>query len=222
MIHKISKKSRFDFDCRKLIPKPLYGSMCDPQSTQEENKKITLLGLQNFCINCRLCPVGCELIEYEDEKYDPHVLSNMMFNAKFMVVGQGPSITECKSCVPFLGEAGNNFDKELTKNKIDRTKFYITNIVKCFTKNIDEEKKTCAAAFLANEIKIIKPKLIITLGEFAFKFFCPEEHFLDKLGKITKSRFGKVYSIHYPNNPNYQETFSRQIELLAKLIKKIS
>jgi len=227
--------NKFDFDHRKC--KPQYGLMRNPETSLEENKKIMLMGLQNFCMCCRLCPIGCSLVKDKNgDKYDPHVLSNMMFNAEYMVVGQNPGINECKIGIPFVGEAGKNFDEELEKNGIDRNKFYITNIVHCFTKKADgtnnrnpsaKEKQTCSSTFLINEIKIIKPKLIITLGGPSFGFFCPDHTYKDRLGKITKSEYGKVYAVYHPspmniNDPARRKVFNRQIELLAKLIKKIS
>jgi len=230
----INDINEFDFDHRKC--KPHYGLMHNPDTSLEENKKIMLMGLQNFCMCCRLCPIGCSLIEKGEDKCDPHVMSNMMFNAKFMVIGQNPGINECRAGTPFIGDAGKNFDEELENNGIDRTYFYISNVVKCFTRKADgtnnrkpnaKEKETCSVTFLANEIKIIKPKLIITLGESSFSFFCPDEKYGDRLGKITKSDFGKVYAIYHPspmniNDPARRKLFNRQVELLAKLIKKTS
>jgi len=176
---------------------------------------------------CRLCSIGCNLIEKE-EKYDPHVFSNMMFDVKFMIIGQNPGINECMVGVPFLGDAGKNFDEELKKNGLNRSYFYISNVVKCFSdQKLSTEKEICSSAFLENEIKIIKPKLIIVLNESSFNFFCPNEKYDDNLGKITNSPLGKIYAIYYPSSTNIknstrQTMFSRQIELLSKLIKKIS
>lgn len=226
--------NEFGFDSRKC--RPQYGLMHNPATDLEENKKTMLMGLQNFCMCCRMCPIGCSLVEDKNgDQYDPHVMSNMAFGAKYMVVGQNPGINECKFGIPFIGDAGKNFDEELNKNGLDRTSFYITNIVHCFTRNSDgtnnrkpnaKEKETCSSMFLINEIKIINPKLIITLGESAFSFFCPDRKYSDCLGKITKSHYGKIYGSYHPspmniNDPARRKIFNRQIELLAKLIKKI-
>jgi DNA polymerase len=230
-----NKINEFDFDTRKC--KPTCGLMYNHKNGLEENKKVMLLGLQNFCMNCRLCQIGCDLVQDKDgQQYDPHVLSNMMFNADFMVVGQNPGMNEIKFGTPFIGDSGKNFDEELNKNGIDRTKFYITNIVKCFSRKPDGtnnrtpnalEKRTCSSTFLITEIKIIKPKLIITLGGPSFNFFFPNESYSDRLGKITNSEHGKIYAVYHPsplniNDPARRKIFNRQIELLAKLIKKIS
>jgi len=235
LLDPINDINNFDFDCRKLNP-GRYKLLDTADNNLEENKMIMLNGLQTFCMSCRMCPIGCSLVEKDNKKYDPHVFSTMTFKSKFMVVGQNPGINECMMGTPFIGDAGKNFDEEIQKNGLNRSDFYITNTVKCLTKKQDgsnnrkpsfKEVETCSASFLANEIKIIQPTLIITLGESAFGFFCPEEKYSDRLGKITKSKYDNIYAIYHPspmniNDPERRKAFNKQINLLARLIKKIS
>jgi len=213
-----NKINQFNFDTRKCRPVPAYGMMHNSKDSAEENKRVMLGGLQNFCMNCRLCSIGCKLIKDQNEfECDPHVMSNMMFNAKFMIIGQNPGLKECKVGIPFIGKTGKILDEELKKNTSDRSKFYISNIIKCPTKDNDC-KKICSSIFLTTEIKIIQPKLIIAIGKLVFDFFCPEEKY--QSGKITKSKFGKIYAVDDPTNSSHRKNFNRQIELLTKLVKK--
>lgn len=222
-----NKINRFDFDTRKLNPKNKYSEKT------EENIKVMMGGLQNFCMCCRMCSLGCSLV---DNEYDPHVFSNMKHESKFMVVGQNPGMNECKKGTPFIGAPGQNFDEELNKNGVDRSEFYITNIVKCFSRKQDgknnrkptyKEKELCSSMFLVNEIRILKPKLIITLGESSFSFLCPNCVYGESIGKLSDSEYGKVFAIYHPspmniNDPDRREIFDRHIELLCKLIKKLN
>jgi DNA polymerase len=230
----ISEINKFDFDHRKCRPGK-YKLFDTADNSLEENKQVMLRGLQIFCMSCRICPIGCSLIPKGDNSYDPHVFSTMSFKSKYMVVGQNPGINECIRGTPFIGDAGKNFDEEIAKNGLCRDDFYVTNTVKCFTRKSDgtnnrkpsaKEKTTCSDIFLVNEIKILQPTLIITLGESAFSFFCPNEKYSDRLGKITKSTLGKIYAIYHPspmniNDPARRVMFDKQIKMLAKLIKKI-
>jgi len=200
----------FDFDVRKC--KPTYGSFHDPSNNDEKNKKLMLDGLQNFCMCCRFCKIGCKLVS-SGRDYDPHVFSNMIFNSRFMIIRHSPTIDDFKIGTPFMNQYGKKFDMELKKHGMDRTNFYVTSLIKCFSQKHSEEFKNCET-FLNNEIKIIKPKLLITTDKKTFKILCPESKY--GASKITKSKYGNIYSI----NQNCGK-FSRQIELLCKLIKKI-
>jgi len=193
------------------------------------HKQVMTEGLRFYCNSCRLCKIGCEEFEQNGETLDPHVFSNMNYDSKYMVVGQNPGFNECKLGTPFIGAAGKNFDQELKNNGISRELLYITNIVKCRTpgnSKPDTTNKENCKLILEVEMVIIKPKLIITLGEFAFSYFCPELIYSENLGKISKCKYGKVFAIYHPsplniNDPERRKVFNRQIELLCKLIKKI-
>jgi DNA polymerase len=90
--------------------------------------------------------------------------------AKIMLIGEAPGSQEIKQGKPFVGPAGKWLDKILKKNKIDRKKLYITNLVK--TKlpgnrkpNEREIKKWLPA--LMREIKKVNPRVIVLLGDTA-------------------------------------------------------
>ena len=92
--------------------------------------------------------------------------------AKVMLIGQNPGKEEIKSGRPFVGRAGKYLDKVLEKNKINRKKLFITSVVKHAThKNrkptVKEVKKELT--FLLKQIKTIKPKIIVLMGEIAWK-----------------------------------------------------
>lgn len=213
----------FDFDQRKCTP------VVRLSKTQFDNTEVMMKGLQYFCMSCRLCSLGCELINEKDKQFDPHVFSNMNFNSKFMVVGQNPGFNECIIGEPFVGKSGQNFDEEIHNNGLSRNQFYITNIIKCWTKNNNKPHpkyyKTCEH-ILKLEIAIIKPKLIITLGKHSFEYFCPNDVYGDKIGKITQSAHGPIYAIYHPsplniNDPNRRNIFNKQIRLLSGIVTSI-
>ncbi len=92
--------------------------------------------------------------------------------AKIMLIGQNPGEEEDKQGKPFVGKSGKYLNKILNENKINRKKIYITNVVKCKTpKNRKPTKKEIEffMPFLIEQIKTIKPKIIILLGEVAWQ-----------------------------------------------------
>ncbi len=93
-------------------------------------------------------------------------------DARVMLVGQNPGEEEDKTGRPFVGRAGKFLNKILEENKIEREKLFITNIVKHKTpgnrKLKNDEIAACLPYFL-EQIKMIKPKIIVLMGETARK-----------------------------------------------------
>ncbi len=91
--------------------------------------------------------------------------------AGLIIVGEEPDRDEDLAGRPFLGKAGNLLTKIIENGiGINRKDVYICNIVKCHPpENRHPEKdeiKTCIQ-FLNEQIRIIKPKVICTLGNAA-------------------------------------------------------
>ncbi|MDR2630667.1 MAG: uracil-DNA glycosylase [Spirochaetaceae bacterium] len=88
-----------------------------------------------------------------------------------LVVGEGPGAEEDFSGRPFVGEAGKLLDKMLAAIGLYRDKnCFIANVVKCRPPNnrepLPEEAAACAP-FLARQIAILKPRLILAAGRTA-------------------------------------------------------
>ena len=91
-------------------------------------------------------------------------------SSDLMFVGEAPGEAEDESGIPFVGPAGKLFNKYLEYVEIDRNDIYIANILKCRPpKNRDplpEEQEACIG-FLREQVRIIKPKIIVCLGRIA-------------------------------------------------------
>jgi DNA polymerase len=91
-------------------------------------------------------------------------------DAQVMLVGQNPGEEEDKIGRPFVGRAGTFLNKILLKNNIKRETLFVTNIVKHKTPNNRKPKikeiQVCMP-FLAEQIKIIQPRIIVLLGKVA-------------------------------------------------------
>ena len=86
---------------------------------------------------------------------------------KSMFIGEGPGENEDLQGKPFVGRAGKLLDKFLAAIDLDRSKIYIANMVKCRPpKNRDpkpEEQEACIG-YLREQVRIIRPKIIVCLG----------------------------------------------------------
>jgi DNA polymerase len=84
-----------------------------------------------------------------------------------MFVGEGPGQQEDQTGRPFVGPAGQLLDKILVGVKLDRSKVYITNVVKCRPPgNRDPEPGEFEACcpILESQFARIKPKILVVLG----------------------------------------------------------
>lgn len=90
--------------------------------------------------------------------------------AEIMLVGEGPGANEDQQGVPFVGRAGQLLDDMLSIIGLDRTKVYITNIVKCRPPEnrdpLNVEQEACIE-YLRRQTAMIQPKIIVCLGRIA-------------------------------------------------------
>jgi uracil-DNA glycosylase len=90
--------------------------------------------------------------------------------AKLMFIGEGPGRDEDIQGRPFVGEAGQILDSLINKRGWKREEVYIANIVKCRppANRVPEEDEIAACRpFVERQIEIIKPKVIMSLGNVA-------------------------------------------------------
>lgn len=118
--------------------------------------------LHETCLACQNCRLGA-------------TRTNLVFGdgnpqAEIMFVGEGPGEQEDLTGVPFVGRAGQLLDQMLAIIDLDRTQYYITNIVKCRPPGnrdpqVDEE--AACMGYLRNQVKLVRPKIIVCLGRIA-------------------------------------------------------
>ena len=115
-------------------------------------------------------------------------------NAEIMFIGEAPGRNEAMSGRPFCGKAGQVLDNLLSGINISRSDVYITNIVKDRPPNnrdpLPEEIEEYAP-FLDRQIKIIKPRIIVTLGRFSAQYIL-SKYRINNTETITKIN-GKVF-----------------------------
>lgn len=99
--------------------------------------------------------------------------------AKIMFIGEGPGYWEDQRGIPFCGPSGKLLDKLFQLIGLSREEVWIGNIVKHRTPDnrdpMAEEIEACRS-FLDEQIKIINPKVIVTLGKFSMNKFLPGEY----------------------------------------------
>ncbi len=105
-------------------------------------------------------------------------------DADQMIVGEAPGEEEDRSGRPFVGRAGQLLDKILASVEIDRNDIYLTNIVKFRppgNRNPHPEEIQASEGILLEEIRLVQPQIIATLGNV------PTQYFLDTRDGITRT-----------------------------------
>ena len=92
-------------------------------------------------------------------------------NADWLYIGEGPGAKEDAIGEPFVGPAGKLLDNMLIALGLHRShQVYIANIVKCRppnNRNPDTNEAEQCQPYLARQIELIKPKIIVALGKVA-------------------------------------------------------
>ena len=111
-------------------------------------------------------------------------------DADIVFIGEAPGKQEDISGIPFVGAAGKLLDEMLSSISLLRSDVYVTNIVKYRPPNnrdpLPDEKKAFWP-YLLRELKVIKPKVIITLGRHSMGNFLPDVSISNVHGKLFKA-----------------------------------
>lgn len=102
-----------------------------------------------------------------------------------MIVGEGPGANEDREGLPFVGKAGQYLDKWLESIGLSRTQnVFIANIVKCRPPGnrdpMPEESDACSP-FLAEQIALVRPRLILTVGRISTRLLTGTTHGITRI-----------------------------------------
>ncbi len=135
-------------------------------SSPSSSKDSPYLSLKERILNCQKCPL------YQGRKNAVPGEGNL--GTELMFVGEAPGRDEDIQGRPFVGRAGQLLTKIIHAMKFKREEVYITNIVKCRppeNRNPHKEEIEMCQDYLREQLEIIKPEVIVTLGRVAADFF---------------------------------------------------
>lgn len=185
-------------------------------------KQMVLDELYAPYLNCQACPLarlGRTHIVFGEGNAD----------AQLMIIGEGPGADEDRQGRPFVGRSGQLLNHVLEAVHIRRNDVFITNIVKCRPpanrQPLPSESTVCKKLFLFNQIKIIKPTVLCSLGASALSGLLETDV---KITKIRGHQLSFNNSILIPTyhpayilrNPKELERFIDDLTLVASLLKK--
>jgi DNA polymerase len=124
------------------------------------------------------------------------------YGAELMFVGEAPGYHEDQQGRPFVGAAGKLLEELLASIGLTRQQVFIANVLKSRPpNNRDPQPQEIAACepYLWQQIELIRPKVICTLGNHATKLLTGDQTGITRVhGKPRKMELGGVELYLYP------------------------
>ncbi|KTD11416.1 uracil-DNA glycosylase [Legionella jamestowniensis] len=93
--------------------------------------------------------------------------------AKLMIIGEAPGFYEDKQGLPFVGKAGMLLNQMLKSVGLTEQDVYIANVLKCRppdNRDPKPEEIVHCSGYLAEQIQLVNPLLLLALGRFSGQF----------------------------------------------------
>ena len=136
----------------------------------------TLEELREIVLQCQKCPLAPTRHTVVFGEGNPH--------ARLMFVGEGPGEQGDLQGRPFVGPAGQLLDRMILAMQFTREEVYIANVVKCrppHNRNPEPEEADACRGYLARQIELIQPEVIVVLGAVAARFLLQRREGITRL-----------------------------------------
>lgn len=182
-----------------------------------------------------------ENMRAESEKIFPDrkiVFGDGRKNAEIMLIGEAPGGEEEKQGKPFVGKAGKNLSEFLERIGLKRENIYISNVVKLrptkpspktgrlVNRPPNREELNFFVPYLHREIKLVNPKIIVTLGNFSLANVLMDKSLVigNCHGKITEKDNMKVFPLYHPAsiiyNRSLKAVYDEDLDKLKKILEE--
>lgn len=153
--------------------------------------------------------------------------------AQILFIGEAPGAEEDKQGKPFVGASGKFLSQMLETINLKREDVFIANVLKCRPPaNRDPLPEEAAACWpwLLEQIKAIKPKLIVPLGRHAMERFLPNQKISQIHGTAVRREIPEIgkqvfYVLYHPAAALYQgslrEVLLADFKKIPKVLKAI-
>jgi uracil-DNA glycosylase family 4 len=146
-------------------------------------------------------------------------------HAHIMFIGEAPGVNEDKKGEPFVGQAGQFLNTLLGLAGLKREDVYITNVIKSRPPDnrdpLPDELASCAP-WLDQQLAIINPKVIVTLGRFSMARWFPGASISKIHGQPRKFGHTVVVPMFHPaaalHQPKYRTLIEEDFKNLPKIL----
>ncbi len=189
--------------------------------TQKQRALIELSNRADGCIDCQL-----------HQERSSVVFGQGTAEARVLVVGEAPGKNEDLQGIPFVGRSGKLLRQAFSAVGLSEQFVYITNVVKCRppdNRNPRPPELAACRYYLDRQLELIDPEIILSLGNFALRYFLGESH------KISTARgqsyqfdkFKLIPTYHpsyllYSHNPEINSRFQADLRLAVEHLEERS
>lgn len=147
-------------------------------------------------------------------------------DALIMFIGEAPGFHEDQQGIPFVGAAGRLLNELLEQVGIDRHKVYITNVIKCRppgNRDPREEEVSLCKPYLDEQIALISPQVIVTLGRHSMARAFSEEKVSAVHGHPRRVGDHVYFPMYHPaaalHQPSLRSTIEADFDRLRELLE---
>lgn len=149
--------------------------------------------------------------------------------ARLLFVGEAPGVDEDRQGEPFVGEAGAILNRIIEAMGLKREQVYICNVLKCrppANRHPHKDEIETCTPFLAQQIRVIGPELIVALGTSAAQTLLQNKEpisqlrgqFHSYLGIPVMPTFHPSFLLHHKDNKqHYWDVWNDMVQVLGRL-----
>lgn len=222
MTKNLQKKILYQLELLKSIGYN-YTESIDIKNANNEQVDLPddLNALEEIVKNCYLC----QLSKYRE---------NPMFSygnpkSKVMILKETPTISEDELGEFYVGKSGDLLSSMIEKVlNVKKEELYITNIVKCICSSSDMkiDYVNYCKGYLEKQIDLIKPKLVIALGEGTYQYFTNDATpFNEVRGKVIRKDDLDIITTYEPSfllrNPSSKKDAYEDLLKIKAIMEKL-
>lgn len=149
-------------------------------------------------------------------------------NAEVVFIGEAPGRNEDLTGKPFVGAAGKLLTEFLEGIGLHREDVFITSIVKFRPPNNRDPKpseKEESWPYLLRQLRVIEPKLVVTLGRHSMGYFVPNQTIAQVHGTLIEGGEWPLLPVYHPAaalyNNNTKALLTEDFAAVAAALKQL-
>jgi DNA polymerase len=169
-----------------------------------------------------------------EDKFLPLREANLVFgegniDSPVLFIGEAPGQKEDELKRPFVGRSGQLLDKLIGVIGWKREDVFITNIVKRrppLNRDPLPEEIEAYKPYLAEQIEILNPKIVATLGRFSMNYFIPTAKITRDQGRVFDLEGRLLVPLFHPaaalRSTKTLKSLTLSFKKLSKILEKLS